>query len=57
MSKNFCHLKVKTIIVNNVEFLNDEEIAQVFNDYFCSIGTQLDFNIPHTNIDPISYEN
>ena len=34
MSKNFSHFEVKKIIVNNVEFLDDEEITQVFNDYF-----------------------
>ena len=57
ISKNLSNSKVKKIIVDNVEFSNDEEIAQIFNDYFCSIGTQLDFNIPHTNVDPISYVN
>ena len=37
-------------IKNNDELVNDEyDIANVFNDHFCSIAQQLDQQIPHTS--------
>ena len=45
--------KIMYILVNNIPFENDDEIAMVFNDYFCSIGNNLNSQIPSTNLDPL----
>jgi hypothetical protein len=41
--------------VNGIDITSDANIAQEFNDYFCSVGPTLARNIPITNTDPLSY--
>ena len=44
---------VKKLIIDNIEYINDQEIANVFNNYYSNIAIELDQNI-HTenNSDP-----
>ena len=46
---------IKTILFNNTEFIEDIDIANIFNEYFCKIPVALDENIPHSNINPLDY--
>ena len=43
------------IISDNIEYVNNIELAELFNDYFSKIATTLDHNLPHTNTDPLKY--
>ena len=55
LSKKVSHSKIKKIVVNNSEYTDEAELASIFNDYFCSIGTLLDLDIPFTATDPLSF--
>ena len=55
MSKNVKQITIKKILFNNNEFTSGKEIANVFNNYFCSVGNDLDALIPSTNLDPLFY--
>ena len=57
LSKNIKSNKIKEILFNNVIYENDLDIANIFNNYFCSIGSDLDSLIPASSIDPLSYVN
>ena len=57
ISKNQNHNVIKKILLHNIEFTSEEEIANVFNNYFCSIGSELDAQIPLSNLDPLHYIN
>ena len=46
---------IKSLIVNNVEFTEDEKIAEIFSEYFYKIPVELDDEIPETNTDPTNY--
>ena len=57
ISKKQNHKVVKKILHNNITFSSEEEIANAFNDYFCSIGDALNDKIPISNLDPLYYIN
>ena len=50
-NKNSC----KKIISDNIEYINNNEIAEIFNDYFSEIAISLDNNLPDSTIDPLLY--
>ena len=43
------------IIHDNVEIINNEDIAEVFNSYFSEIPIILNSNLPSSNLDPLSF--
>ena len=43
---------IKKIIINNIEYFNNVEIANLFNNYFSQIALDLDNQIPNTMINP-----
>ena len=45
---------IKAILFNNVEVTDDFDIAQLFNNFFTGVATELESNIPATNTDPLS---
>ena len=47
--------KIQKIMWNNVEYFEDVEIANAFNDYFCSVARNLDSELPISSSDPISF--
>ena len=55
LSKNVNKNTIKKILYNNIEFTTEKEIADIFNNYFCSIGNDLDSLIPVTTLDPLHY--
>ena len=38
-----------------LEYSNEADIANAFNQYFCSIAKDLDEDLPSSNIDPLTY--
>ena len=48
---------VKNIKQDDTEITNSYEIANAFNTYFTTIGESLANELPHSDIDPISYLN
>ena len=46
---------IKTILFNNTEYIEDIDIANIFNDYFCNIPVTLDANIPPSTINPLDH--
>ena len=54
-SQNLTNKSIKRIVWNNVEYLNDLDIANAFNNFFCSIAKDLDDNLPISNADPLHY--
>ena len=42
---------------NGIEVVDDEEMANCFNDYFSSLPLQLDQNVPSSNLDPLNFVN
>jgi hypothetical protein len=48
---------VKNIKQDDTEITNSYEIANAFNSYFTTIGESLANELPHSDIDPISYLN
>ena len=47
---------IKKIIYDNIEYINDHEIANIFNNYYSNIALELDQNLPSENeTDPCSY--
>ena len=57
LSRNLKPNKIKEILLNDVIYEDDLDIANVFNNHFCSIGADLDSKIPASSIDPLSYIN
>ena len=45
---------IKAILFNNDEVGDDFDIAQLFNNFFTGVATELEANIPTTNTDPLS---
>ena len=45
---------IKVILLNNVEVTDDYDIAQLFNNFFTGIATELEADIPASNLDPLS---
>ena len=54
-SQNVRSETIKRIVWNQLEYSNEEGIANAFNQYFCSIAKDLDENLPSSNIDPLTY--
>ena len=55
INKSDCSKSIRRILVNNTEYTSDSDIVQIFNDYFSNIASNLDNDIPHSDIDPLSY--
>ena len=55
LSKGHNNNVIRNIVVNNITYSNEEDIANVFNDYFCNIGTHLDSIIPMSISNPLQY--
>lgn len=55
LSRNRCPLEIKKITCNNGIYTNNDQIASVFNEFFCNIGIEYDNNIPHTLLDPCQF--
>ena len=55
MSVKFDNKKITKILWNNIEYLEDLDIANAFNQYFCSVARDLDSELPYSSIDPLSY--
>lgn len=47
--------KIKKLFYNNYEVTTDAEICEIFNEYFLSIPTILEQELPNSTIDPITY--
>ena len=47
----------RSIVRDGIEICDDEQLANVFNDYFSNVPLQLDENVPPSNIDPLYYVN
>ena len=43
------------IISENIEIINNDEIAEIFNNYYTEMAHTLENNLPNSAIDPISY--
>ena len=47
---------IKKIVYNNIEYINNLEIADIFNEFYSRIALDLDNEIPNVNsTDPLSY--
>ena len=57
ISRNRQTKNIRKIIFNNITYTNDEEIASIFNDFFCSIGENYDSDIPASSLNPCHFIN
>ena len=57
LSRNSNRKDIEKIIVNNITYTDNDDIASVFNSYFCSVGSEIDSNIPQSSLDPLHYVN
>ena len=57
LSKNIKTSEISRIVCNNITYTSSSDIASIFNDFFCSIGSVYDSNIPDSDIDPCKYIN
>ena len=48
---------IRKITCNNETYTDNEQIASIFNEFFCNIGTEYDNNIPPISLDPCHYIN
>ena len=55
LSKNRQKSSIKKIIVNNVIYSKEADVAKVFNDFFCSVGPQIEASIPQSFTDPLEH--
>ena len=53
LSKGIKTTTINKIMHNNLIYTREYDIANIFNDYFCSIGDILDSNIPISYSDPL----
>ena len=49
--------EIKRIIYSNVTYTSNKDIANAFNNFFCSIGTEYDSKIPTPDMDPCKFIN
>ena len=47
--------QIKSILHENIEYFDDQIIADLFNSYFSNVAQTLDSSLPHTNLDPLEY--
>jgi hypothetical protein len=55
MSKKKDNGQVNELLVNNVQITDDYEMAENFNDFFSTVGTNIANSLPEVNIDPMQY--
>ena len=55
ISKNIKIKEINRIICNNITYTSSVEISNLFNNFFCSIGSVYDSKIPMSDIDPCHY--
>ena len=53
LSQNSTRKNIRSILINNVEVTDPEELANKFNDYFSTIAIELDSQIPPSNNSPL----
>ena len=46
---------IKSILCNNIESFERDEIAKLFNQYFSSIPVELENSLPASDVDPLSF--
>ena len=46
---------IKSIIFDNVEHFDSNNISRIFNEYFSNIAKNLDNSLPNNNIDPLAH--
>ena len=57
LTRNLSSNKIQKIIVDGLSYESELEIANIFNNHFCSIGDDLESEIPNTSLDPLFYIN
>ena len=57
LSKNIKTCEINRIVCNNKTYTNSADIANAFNNFFCSIGSVYDSKIPTSDIDPCKFIN
>ena len=57
LSRNLTSKNIQKIIFEGTTFESEVDIANIFNQYFCSIGDELESQIPNSDIDPLLYVN
>ena len=55
LSKNIKIKEINKIICNNITYTKSADIANLFNDFFCSIGSVYDSQIPNSQMDPCCF--
>lgn len=55
LNQNTSKRSIKSLLVDGVEVTREQDIAECFNDYFCSIATSLDDQIPHVDGSPLEF--
>ena len=45
---------IKAMLFDNVKVTDEFEIKQLFNNFFTGVATELESNIPTSNIDPLN---
>ena len=55
LSKNINTMEINRIICNNVTYTCSKDIAIAFNNFFCSVGSNLDAVIPHSDLSPCHF--
>ena len=55
LSKGIKTTTINKILHNNITYTSECDIADIFNEYFCSVGDLLDSNIPISYSDPLQY--
>ena len=54
LSKNSKQQSVKSVVMNETEFNKDIDIANIFNNFFASVGEELDSKLPASDECPIN---
>ena len=57
LSKNIKTKEINIIICNNCTYTSNADIANAFNNFFCSIGLDYDSKIPCSELNPCHYIN
>ena len=55
LSKNTKIKNINRIICNKVTYTHSADIAKVFNNFFCSIGSEYDSKIPNPDMNPCKF--
>ena len=57
ISKHHKTTEINRIICSNITYTDSSDIANVFNNFFCSIGSEYDSHIPASDMDPCKFIN